>query len=169
MHCPFCGADDTKVVDSRLTPDGARVRRRRRCPDCGERFTTFEVAELRLPRVVKSDGLRVDFDPEKLRTGMARALEKRPVSTEDLNTAIRRIEHRLATSGRDEIPSRLIGDLAMGALRDLDHVAYVRFASVYLAFEDIEAFRELVDSLAQELTPEARRAQRDLLDSGEGA
>ncbi|MGB1220655.1 MAG: transcriptional regulator NrdR, partial [Alcanivoracaceae bacterium] len=141
MHCPFCGADDTKVIDSRLVADGAQVRRRRECLSCGERYTTFETAELVMPRVVKSDGTREPFDENKLRAGLLRALEKRPVSMEDLEAAVTRITHRLRATGERELPARDIGELVMEELRQLDTVAYVRFASVYRSFQDISEFR----------------------------
>ena len=147
MHCPFCGADDTKVIDSRLVADGGQVRRRRECNVCGERFTTFETAELVMPRVVKSDGKREPFDDAKLRAGLMRALEKRPVPMEDLEAAVTRITHRLRATGEREYPSREIGELVMEELRQLDTVAYVRFASVYRSFQDISEFREEVERL----------------------
>lgn len=147
MHCPFCGADDTKVIDSRLVADGGQVRRRRECTACGERFTTFETAELVMPRVVKSDGKREPFDDNKLRAGLMRALEKRPVSMEALEAAITRITHRLRATGEREIPAREIGELVMEELRQLDTVAYVRFASVYRSFQDISEFRKEVERL----------------------
>lgn len=149
MHCPFCAADDTKVIDSRLVADGGQVRRRRECLSCGERFTTFETAELVMPRIVKSDGSREPFDDAKLRAGMLRALEKRPVSMEDLETSITRIGHRLRASGERELPAREVGELVMEELRQLDDVAYVRFASVYRSFQDISDFRAEVDRLEQ--------------------
>lgn len=147
MHCPFCGADDTKVIDSRLVADGAQVRRRRECLSCGERYTTFETAELVMPRLVKTDGKREPFDESKLRAGLLRALEKRPVSMEDLEAAITRIMHRLRATGEREVPSRDVGELVMEELRQLDTVAYVRFASVYRSFQDISEFRAEVDRL----------------------
>ena len=147
MHCPFCGADDTKVIDSRLVADGAQVRRRRECLSCGERYTTFETAELVMPRLVKTDGKREPFDESKLRAGLMRALEKRPVSMEDLEAAITRIMHRLRATGERELPSRDVGELVMEELRQLDTVAYVRFASVYRSFQDISEFRAEVDRL----------------------
>ena len=147
MHCPFCGADDTKVIDSRLVADGAQVRRRRECLSCGERYTTFETAELVMPRVVKSDGTREPFDENKLRAGLLRALEKRPVSMEDLEGAVNRITHRLRATGERELPARDIGELVMEELRQLDTVAYVRFASVYRSFQDISEFRDEVERL----------------------
>ncbi|MBQ0754585.1 MAG: transcriptional regulator NrdR [Gammaproteobacteria bacterium] len=147
MYCPFCGVDDTKVIDSRLVTDGAQVRRRRECNACGERFTTFETAELVMPRVVKSDGKREPFDEAKLRAGLMRALEKRPVSMEDLEAAVTRISHRLRATGERELPARDIGELVMEELRQLDTVAYVRFASVYRSFQDISDFRAEVERL----------------------
>jgi transcriptional repressor NrdR len=163
MRCPFCGAQDTKVVDSRLSGDGDQVRRRRRCTVCRERFTTYETAELNLPRVVKRDGTRVPFDGRKLRSGMLRALEKRPVGTAEIEAAVARINRRLIAGGESEVPSRKIGDLVMDELRALDQVAYVRFASVYRKFEDVRAFREEIERLERQPTPEARRQQLDLL------
>ena len=165
MRCPFCGATDTKVVDSRLHGDGDQVRRRRECTVCKERFTTYEGAELSLPRVVKSDGRRVNFDGRKLRAGLDRALEKRPVSTEDVDAAVNHITRKLKSHGDGEISSRQIGDLVMDELKALDQVAYVRFASVYRQFSDVQAFSEEIERLRQEPTPESRRAQLDLLDN----
>lgn len=164
MRCPFCGAEDTKVVDSRLAGDGDQVRRRRKCEVCQERFTTYETAELNLPRVVKRDGSRVPFDGRKLRAGMMRALEKRPVSTEQVDAAQARIQRRLLSSGEAEVQSRRVGELVMDELKALDQVAYVRYASVYRKFEDVAAFREEIDRLERQPTPEVRRQQLDLLD-----
>jgi transcriptional repressor NrdR len=147
MHCPFCSADDTRVIDSRLVADGGQVRRRRECTQCGERFTTFETAELVMPRIVKTDGTRQPFDDSKLRAGMLRALEKRPVSMEELEASISRISHRLRASGEREVPSRQVGELVMAELRELDAVAYVRFASVYHSFQDISDFAAELDRL----------------------
>lgn len=147
MHCPFCSKDDTRVVDSRLVADGNQVRRRRECASCGERFTTFETAELVVPRIVKTDGNRTPFDEDKLRTGMQRALEKRPVSTEALEAAIGRIIHNLRASGERELPSRKVGELVMDELRELDAVAYIRFASVYKSYQDISDFADELDRL----------------------
>jgi len=163
MRCPFCGATDTKVIDSRLVGEGDQVRRRRECTVCSERFTTYESAELNLPRVVKTDGRRVPFDGRKLRAGMSRALEKRPVSTDDLEAAINRITRALMASGESEVPARRIGELVMDELRALDQVAYMRFASVYRKFEDVNAFREEIERLERQPTPEERRKQLDLL------
>ncbi|NIU63650.1 MAG: transcriptional regulator NrdR [Pseudomonas stutzeri] len=150
MHCPFCGADDTKVIDSRLVAEGDQVRRRRECLACGERFTTFETAELVMPRVIKSDGSRQPFDEQKLRAGMQRALEKRPVSVERLEAAIAHIKHQLRATGEREIKSRVLGELVMAELQKLDQVAYIRFASVYRRFQDINEFREEIERLSRE-------------------
>jgi transcriptional repressor NrdR len=154
MRCPFCGFDDTKVIDSRLVADGGQVRRRRECLSCAERFTTFESAELLLPRVIKSNGEREPFDEQKLRNGILRAIEKRPVSLETVEAEIAGIKHRLQATGERELPSRVIGELVMEALKRLDHVAYVRFASVYRSFQDLNEFRAEIDRLAQEPQPE---------------
>ena len=150
MHCPFCSANDTKVIDSRLVAEGEQVRRRRECVACGERFTTFETAELVMPRLIKSDGSRQPFDEDKLRAGMQRALEKRPVSVERLEEAIALIKHRLRATGEREIRSRVVGELVMDELRKLDQVAYIRFASVYRQFQDLAEFRDEIERLAQD-------------------
>jgi transcriptional repressor NrdR len=147
MHCPFCNALDTKVTDSRLVGEGKQIRRRRECIICNERFTTYEIAELVMPRVIKQDGSRKPFDENKLRTGMQKALEKRPVSTEQIESAILHIMHRLRTTGEREIPSKIIGEFVMDELRKLDKVAYVRFASVYRSFQDVNAFNEEIKRL----------------------
>lgn len=147
MHCPFCSADDTKVIDSRLVAEGGQVRRRRECLSCKERFTTFEVAELLMPRVIKSDGSREPFDEEKLRAGLQRALEKRPVSVEEVEASISQIKRVLQVMGEREVASRTIGEAVMDQLRELDQVAYVRFASVYRSFQDISEFRAELDRL----------------------
>ena len=168
MRCPFCGAQDTKVIDSRLSGDGDQVRRRRECALCRERFTTYESAELNLPRVVKRDGTRIPFDGRKLRSGIMRALEKRPVEMEQVEASIGRINRKLIAGGEREVQSRRIGDLVMDELRALDQVAYVRFASVYREFEDVNAFREEIDRLERQPTPEAHRRQLDLLDDQGG-
>ncbi len=149
MHCPFCSAIDTKVIDSRLVSDGNQVRRRRQCQECQERFTTFELAELLMPRVIKSDKTRVPFDEEKLRKGMLKALEKRPVSADSIETAISLIKSQLRSTGERELPSQLIGNLVMEQLRKLDKVAYIRFASVYRSFEDIREFNEEIAKLQE--------------------
>ncbi|MGD8589075.1 MAG: transcriptional regulator NrdR [Chromatiales bacterium] len=163
MRCPFCGAQDTKVIDSRLAGEGEQIRRRRECAVCKERFTTYETTELNLPRVVKNDGTRAPFDGRKLRAGMVRALEKRPVSTDQLEAAINRITRKLMAGGEREVPSLQIGELVMEELKSLDQVAYVRFASVYRKFEDVNAFREEIERLENQPGPEARRQQLDLL------
>lgn len=147
MQCPFCNDSDTRVIDSRLAGEGDSVRRRRECQACKERFTTFETAELNLPRVVKSDGVREPFWEEKLSAGFLRAIEKRPVKSEDIDAAMSRIKKKLLSLGEREIPSMQIGELVMEELQDLDHVAYVRFASVYKSFEDISEFRDVIDAL----------------------
>jgi len=147
MYCPFCGHVETKVTDSRLTAEGRQIRRRRECLSCGERFTTFETAELLMPRVIKSDGSREPFDEAKLAAGMTKALEKRPVAAEAIDQAVQRICHKLRVMGEREVPARTVGELVMEELRHLDEVAYVRFASVYRSFQDVEAFRETVEHL----------------------
>lgn len=148
MYCPFCNTEDTKVIDSRLIREGNQTRRRRECPDCKERFTTYEAVELTLPRIIKSDGRRTPFSEEKLRGGMLRALEKRPVSAEQIETAISRIK-RNAMSGEREIASSQVGEWVMQELHLLDQVAYVRFASVYRCFQDIEEFRREISRLTR--------------------
>ncbi len=147
MHCPFCGHDETKVIDSRLSTEGEQVRRRRECLKCDERFTTFESAELVMPRVVKSDSTREPFDESKLRSGMLKALEKRPVSSESVDAAVNHVCHKLRTLGEREVPARLVGELVMDELHRLDEVAYVRFASVYRSFQDVDAFHEEIERL----------------------
>ena len=151
MRCPFCAEPDTRVIDSRLVDEGERVRRRRECIACKERFTTYEAAELNLPRVIKSDGRREAFSENKLRTGMLRALEKRPVATERIEAAVAQIKRQMRASGEREIPSRRIGDWVMEQLRTLDQVAYVRFASVYRSFQDVRAFVDEIKRLETEL------------------
>ncbi|MBC8027459.1 MAG: transcriptional repressor NrdR [Steroidobacteraceae bacterium] len=147
MHCPFCAHPDTKVNDSRLAAEGAQIRRRRECLECGERFTTFETAELLMPLVVKSDQSRVPFDEAKLRYGMLKSLEKRPVSRESIEEAVGHITRKLRGLGEREVTSRQIGEIVMEELHRLDEVAYVRYASVYRQFQDVEAFREEIDRL----------------------
>lgn len=164
MHCPFCRHTDTKVIDSRLAGEGQQIRRRRECLECGERFTTYESAELNMPRLVKRDGRREGFDEEKLRRGVLFALEKRPVKTEHVEQAITQIKKRLMACGEKEVITRRLGDWVMDELVKLDQVAYIRFASVYLSFEDMDAFRETIEQLEQGLSPEARRHQIPLID-----
>jgi transcriptional repressor NrdR len=150
MHCPFCGHVETKVNDSRLAGEGRQIRRRRECLSCGERFTTFETAELVMPVVVKGDRTRESFDESKLRGGMEKALEKRPVAREAIDEAVSRVTHRVRTLGDREIPTRVIGEFVMDELRQLDEVAYVRFASVYRQFQDVEAFHEEIEKLRRQ-------------------
>jgi transcriptional repressor NrdR len=147
MHCPFCGHEETKVNDSRLAGEGRQIRRRRECLKCGERFTTFETAELVMPLVIKGDRGREAFEEGKLRAGMEKALEKRPVPREQIDEAVSRIVHRVRALGDREVTSRAIGELVMEELRHLDEVAYVRFASVSRQFEDVEAFHEEIERL----------------------
>lgn len=163
MQCPFCDANATRVVDSRLAAEGSQVRRRRECPGCGARFTTFEAAELVLPRIVKNDGTPEPFDEAKLRQGIVRALYKRPVAAEAIDTAISRILARLRADAEREIASRKLGEWVMAELRELDQVAYVRFASVYRRFEDVNAFREEIERL--EATPTRDSGQMSLIDT----
>lgn len=150
MHCPFCSALDTKVIDSRLVSEGNQVRRRRECITCAERFTTFESAELVMPRIVKSNGNREPFDESKLHSGLLKALEKRPVSIEKVDEAINRIKNYLRATGEREVPSRMVGERVMQELRQLDEVAFVRFASVYRSFKDLNEFRAEIDRLAND-------------------
>ena len=189
MYCPFCGKQDTKVIDSRLASEGAQVRRRRECLDCGERFTTFESPELVMPRIIKGNGAREPFDEKKLIAGMMRALEKRPVESERVDAAINRLtgdskigapervpngrllvllqqyllQHRLRASGEREIASRQLGEWVVNELRQLDQVAYVRFASVYRSFEDVKEFREEIERLESEPSAEEKKDQISLL------
>lgn len=149
MYCPFCSHPETKVNDSRLVGEGKQVRRRRECLECEERFTTYETAELVMPQIIKRDGRRKPFDEEKLRNGMTRALEKRPVSMEAVEDIIARIKHRLRAVGEREVSSQLLGEWIMTELHALDEVAYVRFASVYRSFQDLNAFREEIQRLEQ--------------------
>ncbi|EJR0680580.1 transcriptional regulator NrdR [Vibrio parahaemolyticus] len=147
MHCPFCSEYDTKVIDSRLVADGHQVRRRRQCLACSERFTTFETAELVMPKVIKSNGNREPFDEDKMVGGIQRALEKRPVSADSIELAISMIKSQLRATGEREVPSQMIGNLVMDQLKELDKVAYIRFASVYRSFEDIREFGEEIARL----------------------
>ncbi|MEJ8569013.1 transcriptional regulator NrdR [Elongatibacter sediminis] len=165
MWCPFCSHDETRVVDSRLTADGMQIRRRRQCLSCGSRFNTFEAPELKAPRIIKSNGAREAFSEEKLREGMLRALEKRPVETREVERAVRSLLREIRGVEEAEIPSSLIGEWVMRELSRLDQVAYVRFASVYKRFEDMQAFRDVIERL--ERTPPGDRDQRqiDLLET----
>ena len=155
MHCPFCQHTDTRVIDSRVSEDGATIRRRRECEACGERFSTLENIEIKLPAVIKSDGRRDTCDARKLRAGFDRALQKRPVSEEQIEAAVRAVIHAIRMSGEREIASRRIGEFVMNELRKLDHVGYVRFASVYRSFEDVADFREEIEKLERDLPPGA--------------
>ena len=163
MNCPFCDQGETKVIDSRLAGDGRQIRRRRECLDCNERFTTFEGAELVMPRLVKTDDRREPFDEDKLRSSMHRALEKRPVSADLFEEAIGRMLHKLRTMGEREVPSRLVGELVMEELRGLDEVAYIRFASVYRSFQDVTEFQKEVNRLQKQPKKKSKRTQLSLL------
>jgi len=167
MHCPFCGANDTKVIDSRLASEGSMVRRRRECLSCTERFTTFETAELVMPHIIKSDGRREPFNEDKLRSGIVRALEKRPVGIEAIDDAINRIMKRVRAKGERDFVSQSIGGLVMDELRDMDQVAYVRFASVYRSFQDVNAFEEEIEKLKNVPSPEVKKRQHSLLPDDE--
>tara|TARA_B100001094_G_scaffold303504_2_gene331671 strand:- start:1394 stop:1855 length:462 start_codon:yes stop_codon:yes gene_type:complete len=149
MYCPFCVTEETKVIDSRLSDDGHQVRRRRVCVQCQERFTTYESAHLSMPRVIKQDGSRQAFDEHKLRKGMIRSAEKRPIATETIETALSEIKTKIRREGDREISSLIIGSFVMESLKKLDHIAYIRFASVYRAFEDVSQFGEAIASLAE--------------------
>ena len=168
MHCPFCQHEDTRVIDSRVSDDGGTIRRRRECEQCGERFNTFETAEIKLPSVVKSDGRREAFDEGKLRTGFMRALQKRPIASVAVDSAVRAVVEDLRRSGEREVPSLRVGELVMRELKKLDHVAYVRFASVYRSFEDVQAFREEIERLERDL-PTLEGLQLPLLGEGQTA
>ena len=165
MHCPFCDHTETKVIDSRLAGEGHQIRRRRECLKCAERFTTFEAAELLMPQIIKSDDRREPFDEHKLRGGMQKALEKRPVSGEAIDAAVEHICHRLRTLGEREVPARLVGEMVMEELRHLDEVAYVRFASVYRSFQDVDAFREEIDRLSHRRRRDDTTGQLSFLES----
>jgi transcriptional repressor NrdR len=155
MHCPFCSAVDTKVIDSRLVAEGNNVRRRRECITCAERVTTYEAAELVMPRIIKAGGIREPFNEDKMTAGLMKALEKRPVSIERVEEAVTKIKASLRATGEREIDSRAVGELVMSQLRDLDEVAFVRFASVYRSFKDLDEFRQEIDRLSNEEKPEA--------------
>jgi len=150
MHCPFCSANETKVIDSRLVSDGHQVRRRRECLACHERYTTFETAELVMPRIIKRDGSREPFNEDKMRNGLVRALEKRPVNTEEIELAINKLKSQLRATGEREVSSEMLGNIIMEQLKQLDKVAYVRFASVYRSFEDIREFGEEIAKLGDD-------------------
>jgi len=163
MHCPFCGNEETKVIDSRLAGAGRQVRRRRECTACGERFSTFESAELVMPRIIKRDETRQPFDENKLRSGIVRALEKRPVSSETIEKIIASVAHRLQTLGEREVPAMTLGELVMEELQPVDEVAYVRFASVYRSFQDVTEFQDEIQRLQEMTANPSRREQMSLL------
>ena len=164
MRCPFCSFEDTRVIDSRLADEGDQVRRRRECIECRERFTTYETAEFNYPRIIKSDGRREQFTDDKLRSGILRALEKRPVAMEKVEIAISRIKHKLRSLGEREVKSRKVGDWVMEELKSVDQVGYLRFASVYQSFADVRAFLEEIERLEDEVPAELKEAQMDLLE-----
>ncbi|MGN6319003.1 transcriptional regulator NrdR [Trinickia sp.] len=157
MRCPFCRHEDTQVVDSRVSEDGAAIRRRRRCPACDKRFTTYERVELTLPAVVKKDGSRSEFDRRKIAASMRLALRKRPVSAEAIDAAVARIEYQLLGSGEREVRSDRLGELVMNELLQLDKIAYVRFASVYRRFEDVSDFEDVIEEFRR---PKADKSPR---------
>ena len=156
MHCPFCQHVDTRVIDSRVSDDGATIRRRRECEACGDRFSTLETIELKLPAIIKSDGRREHFDARKLRQSFDRAVHKRLVTEEQIEAAVRAVIHQLRMTTERELASRRVGEFVMAELRKLDHVAYVRFASVYRAFQDVADFREELDRLERDLPGEGQ-------------
>jgi transcriptional repressor NrdR len=164
MRCAFCGQLDTRVIDSRLTEDGLQVRRRRECPDCGARFSTFETADLKLPMIIKRDGRREPFHEPKLRGGVERAFEKRKVGLIEIDHIIDVVIKKLRTAGEREVPAHQLGGWVMAELKNMDQVAYVRFASVYRRFEDVAAFREEIEKLERDLPKELRDRQLPLLD-----
>jgi transcriptional repressor NrdR len=168
MWCPLCNHDDTRVVDSRLTGDGMQIRRRRECIKCHNRFNTFEAPALKAPRIIKSDGIREAFSEKKLRQGMMKALEKRPVETREVERSIRSLVREISSVEDAEIPSSLIGEWVMRELGNLDQVAFVRFASVYRRFEDVQAFRDLIEHIEQETPDGLDKRQISLLDLTRG-
>ncbi len=163
MQCPFCKAANTRVIDSRLYEEGTQVKRRRECERCGSRFSSFEKAQLTMPFVLKRNGIPEPFDEDKLRRGIANALYKRPVQPEAVDHAIENVMRKLRATGEREVASRRIGEWLMDELRDLDHVAYVRFASIYRSFEDVNAFREEIERLEKLPSAELRRSQMQLI------
>lgn len=166
MRCPLCSHENTRVVDSRLTRDGLQIRRRRQCESCGTRFNTYEAPEIKAPRIIKADGGREAFSEEKLRAGMLRALEKRPVETRDVERAIRALLQEISTVEDSEIPSSLLGEWVMRELAKLDQVAYVRFASVYKRFDDVQAFRDVIETLERNHPGDGDGRQIPLLEPG---
>lgn len=167
MQCPFCKAPDTRVIDSRLAEDGSQVRRRRECPLCSGRFTTFEKAQLSMPNVIKRSGDPEPFREDKLRQGIEHAIYKRPVTPEMVDHAVENVMRKMRATGEREVPSRQVGEWVMEELRDLDHVAYVRFASIYRAFSDVNAFREEIERLQTLPTAEQRKVQLPLIDGAD--
>lgn len=163
MRCPFCSYTDTRVIDSRVIGDGDSIRRRRQCEKCNDRFTSYETAELRFPIIVKVDGRREVFNETKLRTGILRAIEKRPVATEMAETAIATVKHKLCAQGEREMHCSQLGDWVMSELRALDKVAYIRFASVYKNFEDVDEFLEEIKRIENDLPPDIQENQLQLL------
>lgn len=159
MHCPFCGYDDTRVVDSRLASEGDQVRRRRECMSCTERFSTFEVAVFNMPPVTKSDGVKQPFNEHKLRAGLMRATQKRPVDAKAIDSAVLQIQKRILHSDKSEVDSSQIGEYVMEELRTLDDVAYIRFASVYRDFNDIGEFIDAIEGLENSPSAESRKRQ----------
>jgi len=166
MWCPFCSHENTRVVDSRLTRDGMQIRRRRQCENCNARFNTYESAELKAPRIIKVDGGREAFSEQKLRDGMLRALEKRPVETREVERAIRSLLREISGVEDSEIPSSLLGEWVMRELAKLDQVAYVRFASVYKRFEDVQAFKDVIEKLEHDTPADGDKRQISLLNPG---
>jgi transcriptional repressor NrdR len=164
VQCPFCKAPDTRVIDSRLAEDGTLVRRRRECERCGQRFTTFERPQLQMPNIVKRTAVPEPYSEGKLRRGMQSAVYKRPITAEQLDHAIENIERKLRFTGEREVPSRQVGEWVMEELRDLDHVAYVRFASIYRSFEDVNAFQKEIEHLRTMPSAEERKSQMSLID-----
>ncbi len=159
MYCPFCGDQETKVVDSRLAGDGYQIRRRRECTGCAERFTTFESAEFVLPKLVKTDESREPFDEAKLRSGILKATEKRPISSEAIEELISRVIRKVQKMGEREIQSRLLGEIVIEELREIDEIAFVRYASVYRRFQDVEEFKKEIESLRDATKMEKKRTQ----------
>ncbi|VCU69414.1 Transcriptional repressor NrdR [Pigmentiphaga humi] len=156
MKCPFCHHDDTQVIETRVLEEGSAIRRRRRCTQCDRRFTTYERVELQMPAVVKRNGSRTDYDPGKLRASLVLALRKRPVSADAVEAAVTRIEEALMTSGLREVPSKRVGELVMQELQKLDKIAYIRFASVYMSFEDVDEFTNVVREIQGPPLPDAK-------------
>lgn len=154
MLCPFCSFTETKVIDSRLVANGSQVRRRRECLECKERYTTFEASELLMPKVIKRDGKICPFDESKLRSGLQRALQKRPINLDKLESLIASMLHRIGSTGEREVSSEFIGDVVLEHLRPIDEVAYIRFASVYRSFQDLQAFKKIVLGLEKQETCE---------------